>query len=214
VEDVLWRVVGGLAGVGACAFAGLQASRLPRVWRGGAVPSLPWTNMLGPQVNHRSYPLWTAFAVSVIGGMGLLLGGAAADLRIVGQVGVVLMLAGAVFVVPLWIAVNAVNRPAGLVPPSRRDQPGWWHERHQRSDRRRAGRPATTHVVEILDVRAPASDPRPYDPYFVAVCTDDDCNWMSDPVARDAAHPEPEATVRSEAATHSANFTGPRRPLG
>jgi hypothetical protein len=169
--------------------------------------------MLGPQVNHRSYPLWTAFAVSCIGGMGLLLVGAAADLWIIGQVGAPLMLGGVIFV-PLWIAVNAVNRPAVLVPPSRRDEPGWWHERRQRSHRRQAGRPATTHVVEILDVRAPASDPRPYDPYFVAVCTDDDCNWMSDPVARDAANPEPEATVRSQAATHSANITGSRRPLG
>ena len=48
----------------------------------------------------------------------------------------------------------------------------------------------------------------------MAVCSADDCGWVSDPVGRDMEHPDPEATVRELAAQHSAEIDGPRRPLG
>jgi hypothetical protein len=52
--------------------------------------------------------------------------------------------------VPLWILINAVNRPRVLVPPSRRGQAGWWAERRARRARRASGLPTTEHVVEVL----------------------------------------------------------------
>jgi hypothetical protein len=72
----------------------------------------------------------------------------------------------------------------------------------------------TEHVVKILDVRPPREERHPYDPYFLAVCSADDCGWVSAPIGRDEAHPDPEQSVRAEAATHSSTMTGPRRPLG
>jgi hypothetical protein len=69
-------------------------------------------------------------------------------------------------------------------------------------------------VVEILDVRPPPEEKHPYEPYFLAVCSADDCRWMGGPYGQDAAHPDPEESVRAEARTHSATITGPRRPLG
>ncbi len=50
------------AGVLALAgFAGRQVGRLPKVWRGETLLTLPWPNYHGPEVNHRSFP---AFQVS------------------------------------------------------------------------------------------------------------------------------------------------------
>ena len=66
----------------------------------------------------------------------------------------------------------------------------------------------------MLDVRSPAEETKPYEPYYIAVCSADDCGWVGDPVGRDAEHPDPEATVREQAAGHSAEVSGPRRPLG
>jgi hypothetical protein len=127
--------------------------------------------------------------------------------------GLVVLLSVVVFV-PLWILVNATNRPRFLVPPSRRDEPGWLAARRQRRARRRAGLPPTAHVVEVLDVRCPPEEQRPYEPYVIAVCSADDCGWLSNPVGRDAEHPDPEAAVREQAARHSTATSGPWRPLG
>jgi hypothetical protein len=104
--------------------------------------------------------------------------------------------------------------PRVLVPPSRRRQPGWWAERRARRARRASGLPTTEHVVEVLDVRPPPNEKQPYEPYFMAVCSADDCGWSSDPVGRDEAHPDPERCVREQASQHSSTITGPRRPLG
>jgi hypothetical protein len=69
-------------------------------------------------------------------------------------------------------------------------------------------------LVEILDVRPMPEDRDQYEPYFLAVCGADDCGWVSAPIGRDEAHPDPEQSVRDEASTHSSTMTGPRRPLG
>ena len=209
-----WLLVAGACTVGFAGFAGLQLARLPRVWRGGTVSSLPWLNTHGPEVNHRSFPVFVGFAVSLVVGALLLFVATLVDVNALGVIGVICAMVGVVVFVPLWILINAINRPRVLVPPSRRRQPGWWAEWRARRARRASGLPPTKHVVEVLDVRPPPDERQPYDPYFVAVCSADDCGWSSDPIGRDEAHPDPERSVREQASRHSSTITGPRRPLG
>jgi hypothetical protein len=213
--DVDWPlIVVGAFTIGIAAFAGLQLVRLPGVWRGRTVRSLPWSNMHGPGVNHRSFPVFVGFAVSVAAGALLLFVSILVDAPAMGAIGALCALVGVGVFVPLWILVNAINRPQTLVPPARRGQPGWWGERRARQARRASGVPDTTHMVEILDVRPRADEKHPYDPYFLAVCSADDCGWTGDPIGRDEAHPDPERSVREQASRHSSTMTGPRRPLG
>jgi hypothetical protein len=209
-----WLLVAGAFALGFAGFAGLQLARLPRVWRGGTVSSLPWPNSRGPEVNHRSFPVFVGFAVSMAGGAVMLLVATLVDARALGVIGVLCAMVGVGVFVPLWILINAVNRPRVLVPPSRRSQRGWWAERRALRLRRASGLALTEHVVEVLDVRPPLDEKRPYDPYVVAVCSADDCGWSSDPIGRDKAHPDAERSVREQASRHSSNITGPRRPLG
>jgi hypothetical protein len=209
-----WLLVGGAFTVGFAGFAGLQLARLPRVWRGGTVSSLPWLNSHGPEVNHRSFPVFVGFVVSLAACALVLFVSALVDAQAMGVIGVICAMVGVGVFVPLWILINAVNRPRVLVPPSRRRQPGWWAERRAGRARRASGLPPTEHVVEVLDVRPPPDEKPPYDPYFMAVCSADDCGWSSDPIGRDEAHPDPERSVREQASRHSSTITGPRRPLG
>ena len=212
--DVSWAGVLAVA-FGACTvgYAGLQITRLPRVWRGDSLDTLPWSNNAGPEVNHRSFPAFTLFLVLFTAGVLLAAPASVWDVHGLG-VTAVLCLFMSVPALVLWILVNATNRPRFLVPPARRDEPGWWAAWRQRRDRRGSGLPPTTHVVEVLDVRAPPEARHPDEPYFMAVCSADDCGWVSDPVGRDAEHPDPEGTVRELAADHSTEISGPRRPLG
>jgi hypothetical protein len=204
-------------GAGILALAGFAAFtviRLPKIWRGKTILALPYSNPFAPEVNHRSFPAFTGF-IAALGGGGLLVWiGMLIGSRDVTGVGGLVIVVGAVVFVPLWIVVNAVNRPRFLVPPTRRQDRGWWGEWRTRRRRRSEGLAPTEHVVEILDVRPPPEEKRPYDPYFVAVCSADDCGWMGGPYGEDEAHPDPEELVRTEARTHSSTVTGPRRPLG
>ena len=213
--DVSWSGVLAVAfGAGLVGFAGLQVWRLPRVWRGDTLLTLPWPNSRGPEVNHRSFPAFTGFLVLLCVGMVLAVPAGLWDVQALGVIAVLCLFLSLLVFVPLWILVNATSRPRFLVPPSRRDEPGWWASWRRRRERRRSGLPPTTHVVEVLDVRSPPEEQKPYEPYFVAVCSADDCGWLSDPVGRDPEHPDPEATVREQAARHSTQISGPRRPLG
>jgi hypothetical protein len=213
--DINWPVIASAAlTLGLVGFAGLQVARLPRVWRGGTVHSLPWPNTLGPQINHRSFPVFVGFVVFLAGGALLLFVSAAIGAQAMGVVGVFSGIVSICVFVPLWILINAINRPRFMVPPARRREPGWLAARRKSRGRRSSGLPPTDHMVEVLDVRPPPEERNPYDPYFVAVCTADDCGWMSDPIGRDEAHPDPEREVREQASRHSSTITGPRRPLG
>lgn len=213
--DLSWPlIVGAALTLALVGFAGLQVARLPRVWRGESVHSLPWPNSRGPEVNHRSFPVFVGFVVLVAGGVLLLFVSAVIGAQAMGVVGVLAGFVGIGVFVPLWILINAINRPQMLVPPARRREPGWWAERREARRRRASGRGPTDHVVEVLDVRPPPDEKHPYDPYFVAVCSADDCGWTSDPIGRDEAHPDPERSVREQASRHSSVITGPRRPLG
>lgn len=165
-------------------------------------------------MNHRSFPAFTGF-ISALGGGALLVWiGMLADSRDLTGVGGLAMVVGTLVFVPLWIVVNALNRPRFLVPPTRRRDPGWWGERRVQRHRRREGLAPTEHVVGILDVRPPPEERQPYEPYFLAVCGADDCGWVGSPIGLGEAHPDPEQSVRDEARTHSSTITGPRRPLG
>lgn len=213
--DFDWSLITvGAFTLGFVGFAGLQLARLPAVWRGGTVSSMPWPNSRGPEVNHRSFPVFVGFAVSLAGGALLLFVSFLVAVPALGVIGLICAMIGVAVFVPLWILINAINRPRVLVPPSRRRQQGWWAERRARRGRRASGLPPTEHVVEVLDVRPTPDDKHPHDPYFVAVCSADDCDWMSDPIGRDEAHRDPERSVRAQAIQHSSIVTGPRRPLG
>ena len=158
--------------------------------------------------------MFVGFVVVLCAGALLLLVSVLIGAPAVGAVGVLSGIVGVGVFVPLWILINAINRPRILVPPARRDESGWWAKRRTARRRRASGLPPTEHVVEVLDVRPPQDEKHPYDPYFVAVCSADDCNWTSDPIGRDQAHPDPERSVREQASRHSSVITGPRRPLG
>ena len=215
VMTIGWpEIVGSAAVVALVGFAGLQLARLPKVWRGERLLTLPWPNFHGPEVNHRSFPVFTGFITLLGGGSALVWISVIADWAgVVVPGGLAIVFAVFVFV-PLWILINAVNRPRLLVPPARRAEPGWWGRRRARRRRQQSGLPPTEHVVEVLDVRPLPGDRHQYDPYFVAVCSADDCDWTSAPIGRDEAHPDPEGSVREEARSHSSTITGPQRPLG
>jgi hypothetical protein len=113
-SDILFGTgVLGLAG-----FAAVVVVRLPKVWRGETLPSLPWASVRGPEVNHRSFAAFTGFIVGLSGGAVLVWIGMLTDitgLTIVGGLAIVL---GVLVFVPLWIVVNAVNRRASWCHPS------------------------------------------------------------------------------------------------
>ena len=213
MKAVLGSVLVGAFLLAGLFFVGLNLSRLPHVWRGEKLPSLPRQTWRGPEVNHRSFPVATFCLTLFVVGLTLLAGGGA--LRANGAVatGIMLVMAALFVLFPLWVLVNAVNRPRLLVPPPLRREPGWWAQWRSRRRRRKAGRAPTEHPVEVLDVRPLPEDAEDhFQPYLVAVCAQQDCDWQGDPV--DARQPDAEATVRRQAAGHSANLTGPRRPLG
>lgn len=208
------EIVGGAAVLALVGFAGLQLARLPRVWRGERLLTLPWPNFHGPEVNHRSFPVFTGFITLLSGGAALVWISIISDTAGLGLAGGLAIVFAVVALLPLWILINAVNRPRLFVAPARRAEPGWWGRWRARRRRQQSGLAPTEHVVEILDVRPPPGDRHPYDPYFVAVCSADDCDWTSAPIGRDEAHPDPERSVREEASSHSSTVTGPQRPLG
>jgi hypothetical protein len=176
-------------------------AHVPAVWRGADF------HLRGgrlPEVNRRSYLIFVVefFVLStglMLGFIGLITGSELLR-RNVPLTGVLLALS----LLPVHLVVNAFNRPRFLVPPDLRHEPGWVGERQEARRRRAAGRPQTSHPVQILDVRAPPDEQDAYPPPFlVATCTSDGCDWESEEVAQDA--PEAEATVRRYAARHTDN---------
>jgi hypothetical protein len=213
--DFNWPlIVGGALALGFAGFAGLQLVRLPRVWRGETGIPLPRSNLYLPEVNHRSFPVFVGSIVFVAAGAMLVFVAVLVDARALAVIGLICATIGVGVFAPLWILINATNRPRILVAPSRRGQLGWWAERRTQRQRQASGLPPTEHVVEILEVRPPPDEERPYPPYLVAVCTAEDCDWVSRPAGHDEAHPDPERTVREQASRHSSIITGPHRPLG
>ena len=208
-------VVGSVAMLAAgAAIAWYCLSRIPRVWRGEQLPFLPMSTYRGPEVNHRSYPVaatWMAcFGVgAALAGVGWL-----ASSTVTIGIAAVLLVVPMLVMWPLWISVNAVNRPRFLVPPPHRHELGITSARWARRRRRRDGKPDTDHEVEILETRPLPDEPEQYPPYYVAVCSVDECGWLSDVVDLGEDPRAALAKVRAEAVTHSSVVTGPRRPLG
>jgi hypothetical protein len=189
-------------------------SKIRRVWRGESLRMLPMDTFRGPEINHRSYPVaasWMAIGTFgfALAGVGWLTG---SDV-VIFFAAVIIVLSMAVMW-PLWISVNAWNRPQALVPPPHRHEPGIRQARKLRKQRRRSGKPDTEHPVEILEAHPLPTDPDQYEPYYVAVCSLDDCGWTSDVVDLGADPVAALAKVRRAAAKHSSVVTGPRRPLG
>jgi hypothetical protein len=190
------------------------ALRVPAVWRGDQEVVGSLVDSLLPSGIGRRTSLPFALTVNLfVGGLLLLAGGAALGAGWVARTGVWgVLLSFLAF--GLWQSVKHLNRPHLLAPPSERSKAGTLGQAKARRKRRAAGRPPTVHEVEVFDVRPPPEKPDDYPPYFVAICSDDECDWMSDPVgSEDDA--DPEATVRRQAAEHSDRVAkATRRPVG
>jgi hypothetical protein len=190
------------------------ALRVPAVWRGDqeVVGSLV-DSLLPSGISRRTY---LPFALTVnlfVGGLLLLVAGTALGAGWVARTGVWgVLLSFLAFA--LWQSVKHLNRPHLLVPPSERGKAGTLGQAKARRKRRATGRPPTVHEVEVFDVRPPPEKPDDYPPYFVAICSDDECDWMSDPVGYEDDS-DPEAKVRRQAAEHSDRVAkATRRPVG
>ena len=109
-----------IAAVGFLGFAGFMLARLPFVWRGGTMESLPWRSFPAPAVDHRTFPVATAF----IGSDALLVIGAAlvalTHARVIGMlIGLVAVPLTAISLV-LFFSVASPSVPGFLIPPSQR----------------------------------------------------------------------------------------------
>ncbi len=121
----MW-LIGGATALSMVGSAALQLFRLPPVWRGERVSSLPWPNMHGPEVNHRSFPAFCGFSTCLGIFAAVFPISIVVDHDGLAAIAVAVAVLGFVVFVPPWILVNAINRPRFLVPPSRRSEPGGW----------------------------------------------------------------------------------------
>ena len=191
-------------------FTRFQVRRARAVWRGEPASWLPMT-FRGPEINRRNHAVFVVAITSFCAAAMLLLIGEDTGLRGLSYVGVAL--SPLLFVcLPIMTVITVFNRPRALVPPSLRDQPGSFRAGMKRRAARRAGLPETDHTVELHDVRPLAEDPKPFPPYFIAICSNDECGWLSDPVDEDV--PDAEQRVRRLAHEHSATVVGPVRAVG
>ena len=200
--------------VPAVAWSVRLALRAPAIWRGSQEVFVSVLDSVLPSgISRRTY-LPFALTVNLFsGGLLLLVGGAELGAGGVAAAGVWgVMLSFLAFA--LWQSVKSFNRPRLLVPPSERSRGGTLGQAKARRRRRAMGKPPTVHEVEVLDVRPPPEKPDDYPPYFVAICSDDECDWRSDPVGYEH-DPDPEANVRRQAAEHSDRIAKQtRRPVG
>jgi hypothetical protein len=198
----------------AAAWSVLMALRAPAIWSGDrALRESPLDRMVPYRISRRTYLPFTLTVSLFSIALFLLFGGGALGLDWTVPAGTLALLLSAVAFV-LHVLVAQFNRPRLLVPPSERDKPGRFGQALRRRKRRASGRPATDHEVEVLDVRPPPDKPGSYAPYFVAICSDAECDWMSDPIGEER-DPDPEAAVRRQAAEHSDRVAeGTRRPVG
>ena len=109
---------------GGLCFAAVCLLRLPRVWRGERLSWVPMDTIKGPRVEHRSFPVFTVWLTVFVLGWALLAAGT--------TVGAFVMVVATIVLVPLWLLVNAVNRPSFVVPPARRRERGWASRRRTR----------------------------------------------------------------------------------
>lgn len=190
-------------------FSAFQLRALPDVWRGGRVPT--WFMggaSLGPTINERSYPTFAVSGSAFTWGTLIALVGVAIHVDAVGDGGVCVLVIGLIGMLVLVPLVNTFNRPAPLVPPSRRGDLGNWA---QRRARRSHGRGPGTHRIEIFEVRSADGGSTSADTFFYAQCNIESCGWMAGPIARDVKHPDPVETLRAQAAKHSS--VQPEGPL-
>jgi hypothetical protein len=189
-----------LVNIAAIAYVVWRVARLPAVWRGAS-----FHRRFGVlEVNRRSYLIFVVEVGLLCAGLTLGGIGLAVDNEWLRRDASFALMLLALSLLPVHLVVNAFNRPRFLVPPDLRHEPGWEGERQEARRRRAAGRPPTSHPVQILDVRAPPDEQDAYPPpFFYASCTIEGCGWQSAEIAQDA--PEAEATVRRYAASHSDN---------
>ena len=185
----------------------------PAVWRGGRQALGAVGSMVPSSVSRRTYLPFALMVNLFFGGLLLVVGGGRLGVGWVTTTG----LWGVLVSFPafaLWLSVKLFNRPRLLVPSSERGKAGSFGQARARRKRRAAGKPPTVHEVEVLDVRPTPGRPDDFTPYFVAMCTDDECDWQSDPVGYEH-DPDPEANVRRQAAEHSDRIAkATRRPVG
>jgi hypothetical protein len=200
--------------VPAVAWSVRLALRVPAVWRGDqAVVGSILDSLLSSGISRRTYLPFALTMNLFCGGLLLLTGGTELGAGWVARMGIWgVLLSFLAFA--LWQSVKHLNRPRLLVPPSERSKAGTLGQAKARRKRRATGKPPTAHEVEVFDVRPPPEKPDDYPPYFVAICADDECDWMSDPVGYED-DPDPEANVRRQAAEHSDRVAkATRRPVG
>lgn len=193
-----WRFpLGFLTVVGALVFLRHVWRVVPALWRGEHEGPLPVRHVRMYDVFPRSY-LTALLPLSAIAGFFLLLGlqFVVGKLTLAPARGSFLLMGLTVPLTVLQWVVNAYNRPRALVPPAYRDQPGWVEARRRRRSNRRAGRPDTDHLVEIVDFGPEGTD-------LVAICTEDGCQWQAEPDRR--AH-VPEVSLRNKATRHSSRI--------
>jgi hypothetical protein len=184
-DSVDWwmRVLAFIAAAACIAYLADRFRRLPAVWRGDkrAIATIRGT---WADVYARSYVVHLARNFAACAGAALLCiaVGVSPAGRTVGVIGILLWLCYVPLLLLHWF-VNATNRPKFLVPPPYRDEQGGVALARLRRRRQKAGQAPTDHEVEILDVR-----PRPgdsYEPYLMAMCSADGCDWQEFPDAKD-----------------------------
>jgi hypothetical protein len=201
-------VVGGIAVAGfAIAVLFYYARPAREIWRGNT-SRMPIDFAGLVTVAPRTYPsallcVGAAAGAFALGGIAVALDaitGARWPESLLGAAG--LLMVTNVVLVPLHWFVDATGRPKFLVPPPFRGEPGGFAAARGRRRRRRAGQPETDHLVEIFHVRPESGDD--YEPYLVAICADDGCNWMEF-ADDDVLVQSDEEQLRVKAARHTTN---------
>jgi hypothetical protein len=198
--------------VATACIAGLadRVRRLPAVWRGDK-KAIATVRGVMADVYARSYLVHLVRQTAAWGGAAALAVavGAYPAWRGVGALGILLWLTYPPLLVLHWF-VNATNRPRFLVPPPYRNEPGGVAEARRRARRKRAGQPPTDHEVEIVDVRPLPGDD--LEPYLMAMCSTEGCDWMEFPEPGD---PDPVRSLRERARRHTTRpVEKVIRPLG
>jgi len=204
------RALAFIAVVACIAYLADRFRRLPAVWRGdkSAIAAIRGTLA---DVYARSYVVHLARNFAGWGGAaGLCIAvGMNPVWRVAGVIGILLWLCYIPLLVLHWF-VNATNRPKFLVPPPFRDEQGSVAKARLRRRRQKAGQAPTDHEVEIFDVR-----PRPgddYEPYLMAMCSAEGCDWMEFPDSKDLDEVQ---SLRDKARRHTTRpIEKVTRPLG
>jgi hypothetical protein len=204
------RVLAFIAATACIAYLADRFRRLPAVWRGdkSAIATIRGT---WADVHARSYVVYLTRSLAGWGGAAGLCIAVGMDplWRAAGVIGILLWLCYVPLLVLHWF-VNATNRPKFLVPPPYRDEQGTVATARRRRRRRRSGQRPTDHEVEIFDVRPQPGDD--YEPYLVAMCSAEACDWMEFPDSEDLDQMQ---SLRDKAHRHTTRpIEKVIRPLG